>query len=130
MRVLLVLAHGSRVVKSNEEVVALATELSEKMPEYDRVEPCFLELTEPRFSRVLADVATESVTEIVVYPHFLAEGRHVRDDVPDIIRQFESTHPGVKVVLKPYLGMWQGLSDFIAAGLIGKSENIERTILD
>lgn len=117
MRVLLVLAHGSRVVKSNQEVIALAQQLAGLTTAYDRVEPCFLELTEPRFANVLAEVVTDEVSEIVVYPHFLAEGRHVRDDVPKIIEEFKFTHPDVRVVLKSYLGMWTGLAEFIAAGL-------------
>ena len=117
MRVLLVLAHGSRVTKSNQEVVALSQQLAELTSDYDRVEPCFLELTEPRFADVLTQVATETVSEIVVYPHFLAEGRHVRDDVPKIIEAFKKTHPEVQVNVRPYLGMWPGLADFIAAGL-------------
>ncbi|MFC3149561.1 sirohydrochlorin chelatase [Litoribrevibacter euphylliae] len=117
MRVLLVLAHGSRVTKSNEEVIAFAQQLAELTSGYDRVEPCFLELTEPRFSTVLNAIAADEIGEIVVYPHFLAEGRHVRDDVPMIIEEFKQTHPSVQVILKPYLGMWSGLAEFIAAGL-------------
>jgi len=117
MRVLLVLAHGSRVEKSNQEVIELSKQLAYLVSGYDCVKPCFLELTEPRFSTVLESVVSDDVDEIVVYPHFLAEGRHVRDDVPRIIEEFKDSHPTVQVVLKPYLGMWPGLSEFIAAGL-------------
>ena len=118
MRVLVVLAHGSRVAKSNAEVVLLSERLKLLVSsKYDRVVPCFLELTEPRLVSVLDQLSDEGVTEIVVYPHFLAEGRHVRDDIPKIISDFEMKNENIEVSLLPYLGLWEGLSEFIAAKL-------------
>ena len=118
MKVLVVLAHGSRVAKSNAEVISLAERLKVLVGgNYDHIEPCFLELTEPRLVDVLPQLVDLSATEIVVYPHFLAEGRHVRDDIPSIIKAFEIKHPNVKIQLLPYLGLWDGLTDLIASRL-------------
>jgi sirohydrochlorin cobaltochelatase len=117
MKTLVVLAHGSKVEKSNQEVECLANALSTLLPEFERVETCFLELATPKFSDMLEHLAQESVGDITVYPHFLAEGRHVRDDVPSILDSFERSNPKINVTLKPYLGDWSGLAEFIAKGL-------------
>ncbi|GAA3932398.1 CbiX/SirB N-terminal domain-containing protein [Litoribacillus peritrichatus] len=118
MKVLVVLAHGSRIAKSNQEAVTLADNLKKKLgARYDEVVPCFLELTEPKFDKVIQQLAEDSATELVIYPHFLAEGRHVRDDIPEIIEAFREQHPGVKVDMLDYLGLWDGLTEFIATKL-------------
>jgi len=117
MKVLVLLAHGSRVEKSNQEVAELAVRLEGLIEGYDAVESCFLELTTPTFDDTLNKVASEGAKEIVVFPYFLAEGRHVRDDVPEVVGTFKKRFPDVSIELKSYLGMWQGLAEFIAKGL-------------
>lgn len=114
-RVLLVLAHGSRVEKSNQEIIDFTAHLSDRIKSlFDRVEPCFLELTAPRFKDTLSMVAEEGAEEIVIYPHFLAEGRHVRDDIPKVVTRFEKQYPKVTVKVEPYLGQQSALLDFVA----------------
>lgn len=114
-RVLLVLAHGSRVEKSNQEIIDFSDQLSEKIhSSFDRIEPCFLELTAPRFKDIIAQVAEDGATEVVIYPHFLAEGRHVRDDIPKVVQRFQKHYPEVVVKVEPYLGQQTALLDFVA----------------
>jgi len=117
MKVLVLLAHGSRVEKSNQEVAELAAKLDGLIEGYDQVASCFLELTAPKFDDTLNKIASEGAKEIVVFPYFLAEGRHVRDDVPEVVERFKNDFPNISIELKPYLGMWQGLAEFISKGL-------------
>lgn len=102
---LLIIAHGSRRAASNDEVRQLA-EAVRTQPEqaYDHIETAFLELAEPSIQVGLAALVAKGATEVVAFPYFLAAGTHVTQDIPEVIAEFTSTHPTVKVRLTPHLG--------------------------
>ena len=70
-KVLLVLAHGSRIARSNSEVHDFSQQLGLKLgSQFDLVKSCFLELAEPKLTRVLTEVAALEPKCITVYLHF------------------------------------------------------------
>ena len=88
MRALLLVAHGSRVVSSNNTVVELVKKLRPRLSSYgfDSATYAFLELTNPSISEGVQTLIEEGATQIVVLPYFLAPGTHVIDDVPEFIQ--------------------------------------------
>jgi sirohydrochlorin ferrochelatase len=116
MRALLLVAHGSRDENSNRIVLDLAADLAEKLRgRYDCIKPVFLEFAEPGPTRGIADCVACGVEEIVVLPYFLAPGRHVTRDVPDLLRAARSAHPQVQFRLLPYAGSAPKLVDAMAS---------------
>jgi sirohydrochlorin ferrochelatase len=112
MRALLVVAHGSRRADSNDEVRALTEQLRLKAKQDFAFVGCaFLELAEPLIPDGLMQCAQAGVEEVVLLPYFLSAGRHVAEDIPDIVANFSVGHPELKVQIAPYLGTAPGLID-------------------
>lgn len=104
-RALLVVAHGSRRTESNDEVRRLTDVLRGVMgDEYQRVECAFLELAQPPIPQGIDACVAEGAGEVVVLPYFLSAGRHVSEDIPEIVATSQVRHPAVSFRIAPYLG--------------------------
>lgn len=105
MRALLVVAHGSRRAESNEEVRRLTDELRlASGGEYAQVECAFLELAQPSIPEGIDCCVAEGAGEVVILPYFLSAGRHVVQDIPEIVATSQGRHPSVRLRIAPYLG--------------------------
>jgi len=105
VRHLLIVAHGSRREDSNHEVMRLADQVR-ALPDlpFAAVATAFLELAEPSIPDALERCASEGASEIVLFPYFLAAGRHVAEDIPEAIGPFCQAHPHIAVRITPHLG--------------------------
>jgi len=113
MKILILVAHGSRREESNDEVRELARVLDEHAIDYDNVIPGFLELAEPSIPSAIRIAANNGANEIVVLPYFLSAGRHVVKDIPAEVESTRSELPGIDIKIAPYLGIADGIADFI-----------------
>ena len=105
MKALLVVAHGSRRVESNDEVRELTGRLGAQTDgAYERVTCAFLELAEPSIPDGLHAAIASGATEVTVVPYFLSAGRHVVTDIPAEIDLVQKEYPEVVIVQAPYLG--------------------------
>jgi sirohydrochlorin ferrochelatase len=111
MRALLLVAHGSRRNASNDEVRKLAEQLRAQATDFQYVSCAFLELADPSIPSGLEDCQRAGAKEAVVLPYFLSAGRHVAEDIPNIVEKFTSLHPEMQVVIAPYLGTAPQLPD-------------------
>jgi len=114
MRALLLIAHGSRQPESNRAVAALVERLAERAGgRFERVRHAFLELAEPAVDGVVEALVGEGVTELVVVPYFLSPGRHLQEDIPNLIRRIRGRYPGVSVRLVPAPGAAEEMVDLL-----------------
>ena len=114
MKSLLIIAHGSRRSASNDEVRQLAERIA-RLPNcgYDEVSSAFLEIAEPSIPDGLEICIQRGATEVIVFPYFLAAGRHVVEDIPREIAPVIDKYPNVNVQLAPHLGMAVSLPEVI-----------------
>lgn len=118
MRILIIVAHGSRRAGSNEEVRALAAALQVRVGRrYQQVLPAFLELAEPSVPGAIDAAVAAGAQEVVLLPYFLAAGSHVASDVPALVAQRQQAYPQVRLQLLPHLGASPALPDLLA-GLV------------
>jgi len=114
MKALIITAHGSRLDESNKEVATLAEEVEALAEDhFDFVRCAFLQFTHPQFGTVVAGLAAEGVTQIVVFPYFIAAGSHVSRDIPTLIEKAARENPGIEFALTPHLGSVKGMKGFI-----------------
>ena len=114
MKALLVVAHGSRRMESNDEVRALTGRLGMQADGlYARVQCAFLELAEPSIPDGLRAAIGEGATQVTVVPYFLSAGRHVVMDIPAEIEGVRKEYPDIEIVLAPYVGAAPGLTDLL-----------------
>jgi sirohydrochlorin ferrochelatase len=121
MKSLLIVAHGSRREASNEEVRKLAEKIrSTPGLSVDEVATAFLELAEPSIPEGLEACIQRGADEVLVFPYFLAAGRHVVEDIPAEIAPVQEKYPAVKVSITPHLGLAADLPALITASALSK----------
>lgn len=124
MKSLLLVAHGSRRPQSNDEVRALTAGLRVRAgAAYGSVACAFLELAEPSIPDGIEACVQAGASEVVVLPFFLSAGRHVAEDVPQLVQQKQRQYPHVSIDLVPYLGAADGILDLLLtqAESVGKA---------
>lgn len=105
MKALLLVAHGSRRKQSNEEVVALADRLKQNCSEqYGIIHAGFLELAETLIPDGIKKCVDDGATSIIVLPYFLNSGRHVVEDIPNIVEAIRPDYPDVDIKVAQHLG--------------------------
>ena len=114
MKSLLVIAHGSRRSLSNDEVRQLVEKIAENPRSgFDDVSAAFLELASPSIPEGLEACIERGAREIVVFPYFLAAGRHVVEDIPAEVSPVKEKYPEVDVRIASHLGHSNALPDII-----------------
>ena len=115
MKCLLVVAHGSRRSRSNDEIRELAVKLANQSGNtYGRIVAAFLEIAEPSIPEGLEKCISEGATEIVVFPYFLSAGRHVIEDIPSEAEKVAVRFPNVRITIADYLGSFTDIPKLIA----------------
>ena len=106
MQALLIVAHGSRRTQSNDEIRALAAKVAAQSADtYGYVGSAFLELAEPSIPDGIQQCIDQGATDITIMPFFLSAGRHVVNDVPELVQAKQAENPQVRVRMAPYLGV-------------------------
>jgi sirohydrochlorin ferrochelatase len=110
--------HGSRASEANESLATVAALVRERNPGVV-VAHAHMELAAPSIADAMATLLRDGATEIVVVPYFLSPGRHSRDDIPRLVADAASAHPGIHVVVSEPLGPHALLAELVAlrAGL-------------
>ncbi len=95
-------AHGSRDPRWRAPFDAI---LEQSRAQTDApVELAFLELMSPSLPEVLEAWVAEGHRHIRIAPLFFAAGHHLRVDLPNIIAEVQSQHPGLVVEILPPMG--------------------------
>jgi sirohydrochlorin ferrochelatase len=102
---LIVMDHGSRRPSAHQELEVLVSKLRLDRPNW-LIEGAHLELADPRFPVVLENVIKQvpPSCQIYVLPWFLASGRHLNEDVPELIEAARAKHPDYRINLTSHLG--------------------------
>lgn len=114
MKSLLLVAHGSRRAASNDAVIALAQQINDKQEHtFQMVKAAFLELAEPSIPDGIQQCIDTGATEVLVLPYFLAAGRHVSQDIPELVQQAQQKNPTTKIQMSAYLGASETMVDLV-----------------
>ena len=114
MQALVLIAHGSRRQASNQEVMELASRLQQSAGDrYQLIEAGFLEIAEPSIPEAIETCIQSGATSIVVVPYFLAAGRHVAEDIPQIVTPVAEQHPQVTIRISEHIGMSDSMTRLI-----------------
>jgi sirohydrochlorin ferrochelatase len=97
-----VFAHGSSIESANEAVRSVTAQLKERAG-FQVVEAAFLEGGRPDLRGAVEALSARGVTSVVVLPYFLTLGLHLQRDLPRLIREIESVHPGLSIDVRPPL---------------------------
>jgi sirohydrochlorin ferrochelatase/(2Fe-2S) ferredoxin len=107
----LLVGHGSRRERSNEQVRDLAADLEGRLG--IPVDAGFLELAEPAIPDAIGGLAP-SVSEITVVQLSLFAASHVKNDVPLAVQGARSDHPGLTLNNGAHLGIHPAIVDLLS----------------
>lgn len=114
MKALLLIAHGSRRKQSNDEVVVLADKLKKNcFDQYSIIHAGFLELAETLIPDGIKQCVDDGATSIIVLPYFLNSGRHVVEDIPNIVEETRTDYPDVDIKIAQHLGASDLMMDLL-----------------
>lgn len=112
-RATILLAHGSRDPLWRRPVEAVAQRMSELEPAL-HVRCAYLESCAPDLPSCALELASLGVTSITVAPLFFGLGKHLRDDLPRLLRALQSDHPGIEFDLRKSIGEEARLIELLA----------------
>lgn len=105
--VMILFAHGARDPEWARPVEAVAAKLRDAFPD-KRIEIAFLEFMQPTLSEAVARVIevgllTEAAN-IHILPFFIAQGGHLRKELPVMLAELREQHPEHSFHMLPPLG--------------------------
>ena len=112
-RGLIVFAHGSRDARWREPVEAVARRAAELDPRLG-VRCAYLELVPPTLPSAAIELIAGGARSICVVPLFLGMGKHLREDLPQLLAQLRAAHPAVAFSLGQAIGEAPELIDLLA----------------
>ena len=119
---ILVFAHGSRDPKWRLPIEAVATQITQRQPG-TLVRCAYLELCLPSLPDTASDLIAFGARILRVFPLFLGVGKHAREDLPLLIDEIRTAHPGVTIELLPTAGESDRLISLMADIALCGTEN-------
>jgi len=112
-RGIVLFAHGSRDPRWREPVEAVARRIGQLEPGV-LVRCAYLEAATPDLAAALADLAGQGAQQVDVLPIFLGVGKHLREDLPRLMRELQQAHPALAIHLRQAVGETPELVDALA----------------
>jgi precorrin-2 dehydrogenase/sirohydrochlorin ferrochelatase len=113
-RAILIVDHGSRLAEANDMLVSVANMIKASSPD-DIVHYAHMELAEPTVEQGFDDCVRDGAEEVVVSQYFLSPGRHSTQDIPRLVSEAASRHPGVLYRVSEPLGLHQKIIEAVLA---------------
>lgn len=121
MRGIVLFAHGARDPEWARPFEAIRERVRASRPEYP-IELAYLETMSPTLEEAIESLAKEGASAITVFPLFMAQGGHLKQDLPRILHAIRANHPHVPIALETSVGEAPELLDAIAAWILARLE--------
>jgi sirohydrochlorin cobaltochelatase len=115
---IILFAHGARDPEWAQPFRKIKRALEAKRPDVT-VELAFLEFMEPALDATVAKLARAGSRTITIAPLFMAQGGHLKNDLPKILDAIRAEHRGTEITLLPAIGDVDPIIDAIAQWLVG-----------
>ncbi len=96
--------HGSRRAASNDQL-AVAADVFRRETDWEIVEPAHMELAEPSIADAIDACAQAGAERVVVFPWFLAPGRHWHEDIPRLVAEAAAKHKDLQTIVTAPFGV-------------------------
>ena len=109
---IILLGHGSRVPGAGEGMEQVARRMQERLGG-KMIATCYMSKLGPHFPEVFDACVARGARRIIVIPYFLHAGLHLREDIPELLREKVRECPGVELILGKNLGFDECLVDLV-----------------
>ena len=114
---LILFAHGARDPEWAAPMRRVQDAVRALQPDV-RVELAFLEFMTPTLAECAETLLAEGYDKLTVVPMFIAQGGHLKRDVPALIEQLRSTRKSVEISLLPAIGEQESVVQAMAAAAL------------
>jgi sirohydrochlorin cobaltochelatase len=116
---LVLFAHGARDPQWAEPFKRIQSAIRARRPG-SVVELAFLEIMRPALADAIATLVTGGHRRITIAPLFMAQGGHLRHDLPRLLDAVRAQHAGVEFTLLPAVGDVETILNAIADWLVAE----------
>ena len=113
---LILFAHGAREPDWARPFERIREVVAAQRPDL-AVELAYLEIMTPRLAEAVDRIAAGGATDVTVAPLFMAQGGHLKRDIPRLLAEAGQRHPGVQMRLLPPIGEIETILGAIGAWL-------------
>jgi sirohydrochlorin cobaltochelatase len=113
-RAVILLGHGSRDPLWRQPMEAVAARLLAQHPGL-LVQCAYLEFDSPDLGHAAANVIAQGARRVTIVPMFLGSGKHVRSDLPDMLKALREVHLQVRFDLRQAVGDDPRVLDLLAS---------------
>jgi len=125
-RALLIVDHGSRLEASNDLLREIASLMRERFG-LSIVHYAHMELEKPTIQQGFDACVADGAEEVIVCPYFLGPGRHGTTDIPNLVKQAASRHPGVAFRISEPLGVHPKIGEVILERIAESEDDIPKS---
>jgi sirohydrochlorin cobaltochelatase len=113
---IILFAHGARDPEWAAPFGIIKLQLQAARPEV-QVELAFLDFMTPSLEAAVAQSAAQGAKRIVLVPLFMAQGGHLKQDLPLLVGKIRQQHPQLELQVMPAIGdapeILQAISDWV-----------------
>ncbi len=121
MRGLVLFAHGARDPEWAQPFEAIRDRVRAQRPEYP-IALAYLEQMAPTLDEAIEQLAEEGASSVTVFPLFMAQGGHLKSDIPRILEALRASHPNLPIALESAIGDVPELLDAIAGWILARAD--------
>lgn len=121
MRGIVLFAHGARDPEWSRPFEEIRERVRASRPEYP-IALAYLENMSPTLEEAVASLAQDGASSIAVFPLFMAQGGHLKHDLPLILGAIRGSYPHLPISLESALGDTPEVLDAIARWILSRAE--------
>ena len=118
--------HGSRKAEANDMLIEVARKYK-TLYNIEIVEAAHMELSEPSISTAFKKCVDQGAQRIICHPFFLSKGRHVQEDIPNMMREAAAEHATIREVeysITEPLGVQEKILELIHLSISSVSDSV------
>jgi sirohydrochlorin cobaltochelatase len=121
MHGIVLFAHGARDPEWARPFEAIRDRIRATRPECP-IALAYLEIMNPNLEQAIETVIVEGASSVTVFPLFMAQGGHLKQDLPKILDAIRASRPHVPVSLETAVGEVPELLDAISTWVLRRVE--------
>lgn len=119
MKGIIVVGHGSRSEDAKDVFIEIVNALKEKLADKN-VDGCFMEISKPYIPAKIDEMYESGVRDFTILPYFLIPGIHIKEDIPEILKEAKEKYGDITVALAEPIGVHDKLIEILAERAVGE----------